>query len=78
MGSPAPHWGPLWSLTAAAAWLLREVAAGPASPFRPYLRLLPAYVPLPFLLPPALLRETQDPAFVQRVGLTERRVGSTR
>ena len=64
---PPPHLGPVWSLTAAAAWLLREVASGQASPFHPYLRLLPAYVPLPFFFPRRVLAELQDAAFVRRV-----------
>lgn len=65
---PAPHpGGEVWTLAALAAWLLREVARGSESPWAPYLRLLPTYVPLPLHSPPAVLNELDSPLLLDRV-----------
>lgn len=65
---PAPHpGGEVWTLAALSAWLLREVARGAESPWAPYLRLLPAYVPLPLHFPPSVLAELDSPQLADRV-----------
>ncbi|CAI5999196.1 unnamed protein product [Closterium sp. NIES-65] len=42
-----------------AAWLLREVSKGHASPWAPYLATLPPHVPLPSLFPLATIQQLQ-------------------
>ncbi|CAI5525826.1 unnamed protein product [Closterium sp. Naga37s-1] len=63
----APYANPVWTLAAGAAWLLREQARGRGSEWWPYLQILPAYVPLPFLFDAATLDELQSPSFVERI-----------
>ncbi|CAI5962490.1 unnamed protein product [Closterium sp. NIES-64] len=63
----APYANPVWTLAAGAAWLLREQARGRGSEWWPYLQILPAYVPLPYLFDAATLDELQSPSFVERI-----------
>ena len=57
-------WAPHFKL---ATWLLRQKAAGAASPFAPYLAILPTHFASPLLFPDRILHHFQSQEYIDRV-----------
>lgn len=53
--------------TSATAWLLRQKALGPASPWAPFIASVPSYVPLPLTFPDSIVEQFEVPSMVNEV-----------